>query len=337
MTNPSIECLKSEFKEFCSALYINQIDTLFALGGLQSLQKKSETRRGEVEEYYKLLNWEKPEDQAKFLKVIEKTLLDSSFSSESKEEVQNICTKCGFEIDDDGHTVYMPKDTHNNIKNIIFASNGPKPIIVFNDSLNNDIDIVKNKQYCLIYNYPIKKHGLRWIELVNWWKDITNNQGLSDSDAHDRLYKRLNESMQQSEPEKILFETYYTKLYPKLLEQLPALIPQVYLHYDPYTIRQLRIMSKDKNLERQRMDFLMLLPKARIVIEIDGKQHYSDDKKMASPSKYAEMVVEDRKLKLLGYEVYRFGGYEFCQPNIKTDIERFFLYLLNKYNISNEF
>ena len=58
------------------------------------------------------------------------------------------------------------------------------------------------------------------------------------------------------------------------------------------------------------MDFLLLLSNSiRIVIEVDGKQHYSDEN-ISSPKKYAEMVSLDRDLKLLGYEVYRFGGFE---------------------------
>ena len=58
----------------------------------------------------------------------------------------------------------------------------------------------------------------------------------------------------------------------------------------------------------QRMDFLMLLPNGiRVVIEIDGKQHYSEGD-ISSPKLYAEMMVDTRKLQLKGYEVYRLGG-----------------------------
>lgn len=59
------------------------------------------------------------------------------------------------------------------------------------------------------------------------------------------------------------------------------------------------------------MDFLLLLPnRRRVVIELDGIQHYADSARRASPELYAKMVAEDRKLKLAGYEVYRFGGQE---------------------------
>jgi very-short-patch-repair endonuclease len=59
------------------------------------------------------------------------------------------------------------------------------------------------------------------------------------------------------------------------------------------------------------MDFLLLFPHhRRIVVELDGRQHYADEDGHADVRLYAEMVAEDRKLRLLGYEVYRFGGYE---------------------------
>ncbi|MFD7877748.1 DUF559 domain-containing protein [Streptomyces sp. NPDC059766] len=61
------------------------------------------------------------------------------------------------------------------------------------------------------------------------------------------------------------------------------------------------------------MDFLLLLPhRVRLVLEVDGQQHYSANGK-ANPELYAQMVSEDRQLKLSGYEVYRFGGHELDQ------------------------
>jgi len=80
------------------------------------------------------------------------------------------------------------------------------------------------------------------------------------------------------------------------------------------------------------MDFLFVLSNStRIVIEVDGKQHYSDDN-ISSPKKYAEMVSLDRDLKLLGYEVYRFGGYELTESNEKIIID-FFDKLFKKHGI----
>jgi len=114
------------------------------------------------------------------------------------------------------------------------------------------------------------------------------------------------------------------------VESIPALIPQVYLHYDPYTIKQL---SNGKRLPRQRMDFLMLLPNnKRIVLEVDGKQHYSKENQ-ASPELYAEMVAEDRRLKLAGYEIYRFGGYELHGTNGQNILLKFFRALFHLHTV----
>lgn len=59
-------------------------------------------------------------------------------------------------------------------------------------------------------------------------------------------------------------------------QRVPALISQVYLHYDPYT--QGRRRSTPGRCRGSAWTFLMLLPQdPRIVIEIDGKHHYADD------------------------------------------------------------
>jgi len=60
-----------------------------------------------------------------------------------------------------------------------------------------------------------------------------------------------------------------------------------------------------------------------VVIEVDGKQHYASGDK-ASPELYAQMVAEDRRLRLCGYEVYRFGGAELFKETSKSMVEAFF-------------
>lgn len=114
---------------------------------------------------------------------------------------------------------------------------------------------------------------------------------------------------------------------------LPALIPQVYLHYDPYVTK---IVPDETRLVRQRMDFLLLLPNnVRIVIEIDGKQHYSSEDNKPNPKKYAEMMKADRDLRLLGYEVFRFGGFEFINENsVDKMVLDFFSKLFLRYEIN---
>jgi very-short-patch-repair endonuclease len=49
------------------------------------------------------------------------------------------------------------------------------------------------------------------------------------------------------------------------------------------------------------MDFLMLLPaRRRVVLEIDGFQHYASKDGRADTRRYAEMVSADRELQLAG-------------------------------------
>jgi very-short-patch-repair endonuclease len=82
------------------------------------------------------------------------------------------------------------------------------------------------------------------------------------------------------------------------------------------------------------MDFLLLLPNAqRVVLEVDGSQHFS---KEGAPSLtlYAEMVSADRELRLAGYEVYRFGANELVGAQAVATIERFFNGLWTRYDIA---
>lgn len=56
-------------------------------------------------------------------------------------------------------------------KNIIFASDGPKPDIVLVDAVNNDIRIVRNAEHCLVYDQPINPDaGVSFQMLVDWWQ-----------------------------------------------------------------------------------------------------------------------------------------------------------------------
>lgn len=112
--------------------------------------------------------------------------------------------------------------------------------------------------------------------------------------------------------------------------KLPALVPQVYLHYDPYTFSQLK---GAKRLSRQRMDFLLLFSNhERIIIEVDGKQYYAEGN-TASPRLYSEMVSADRELRLAGYEIYRFGGHELMEDRGKNVVISFFRNLFKKHRV----
>ncbi len=213
------------------------------------------------------------------------------------------------------------------VKNLIFAAKGPKPDIVFLDALNNDIGITGNENNCLIYQESVPSSGLSWSNLVQWWAARTNTDPIS-SETEKALREQLCDSL-DSDRERLLFNSYFERIHP-LMQEPPALIPQFYLHYDPYTVRE----RGQKVLPRQRMDFLLLLPNSRrVVIEVDGKQHYAKDDGTASPQLYAEMVAEDRKLKLSGYEVYRFGAYELYGDSGKQVVKDFFRKLFVRHGL----
>jgi very-short-patch-repair endonuclease len=210
-------------------------------------------------------------------------------------------------------------------KNLIFAANGPKPELVLVDSLNNDIEIVRNAEHCLVYDRPTGPTGLRMTHLVAWWREQGgHHETVSDRDVARDLYYRLRDSLGGNPVELAVFNAYQKRYLADL--DTPALIPQVYLHYDPYDAAQHARRSEPQPLARQRMDFLILFSdRQRVVIEVDGRQHYADDNGRASTSRYAEMVAEDRRLRLSGYEVYRFGGHELQDPRRAGEmLDKFF-------------
>lgn len=207
-------------------------------------------------------------------------------------------------------------------KNLIFAANGPKPQIVLRDAMNNDIEIVENAEFCLVYDDSVPAEGLRFSHLVAWWREREQfADSVSDRDVGLALHERFAASL-DNDAERNVFEAYAGRY--KAGFDIPALIPQVYLHYDPYDQRTRRAYGSPIPLARQRMDFLLLFSdRRRVVLEVDGKQHYANGDK-ASPELYARMVSEDRRLRLAGYEVYRFGGAELFGSGAKALLDEFF-------------
>lgn len=208
------------------------------------------------------------------------------------------------------------------MKNLIFASIGEKPELLFRDAINNDVEIVKNADKVLIFDRSLPSSGqLLWKDLRDWYGEL---HGIDAAEsAKEQLYRRLRQAVlaARSPGELAVFQGYYERYGAKLGDRLPALVPQVYLHYDPYTRRQ---RGDEQFLARQRMDFLMLLEQGvRVVIEIDGRHHYgvadggSPERYFASAQRYAEMAAEDRRLRLAGYEVYRFGAHEFMDVDLE--------------------
>jgi very-short-patch-repair endonuclease len=271
--------------------------------------------------------------------LVDPAIRRAAEQAEWRSGLNEIVAADGFELREvdqvSGHPKYAvtlrPKGkSHGRPKNLIFASSGPKPEIGFTDVINGDIAIVRNGEHCLQFDDPLTDNGLTWEELVVWWTRTTGGDQKG-------LYERLKAST-ASPPERAFLHRYY-KLYLKQLgPRLPALLPQVYLHYDPATFRQLKERGLEGHFLVQRMDFLMLLPNGvRIVLEIDGQQHYSTgtgkDAK-PSPKVYALTAQSDRELRLVGYEVYRFAGVELGDANAEATTKAFFDVLFRRHSIS---
>ncbi|MBR0900786.1 hypothetical protein JQ616_38025 [Bradyrhizobium tropiciagri] len=250
-------------------------------------------------------------------------------------ELNEILRRDGYRLEAtgeaSGYPVYALSRIHRGVsgspKNLIFASTGPKPELGFADAVNNDVVILAGADHCLIYDRPIRRDGLLWSELVGWWGE----QHPDETDVAKSLGHRLRASL-DSLAEQGLFDNYFRRYRPILKSNLPALIPQVYLHYDPAVVRTLRHRT---SFPRQRMDFLLLLPNsARIVIEVDGQHHFARNDKPSLPA-YSEMVSADRDLRLAGYEIFRFGANELVGGGAQALIERFFDRLFQLHGVGS--
>lgn len=246
---------------------------------------------------------------------------------------------CGVELreagDDGGYPTFALVASGrpaSSVKNLIFAST-TKPDIVLRDALTNDIEVVSHQDEVLIHDRPIGREGLRWRELQAWWAEWRN---ISDEKvAKETLYQRLRGCLPTSSPpQRLLFDEYHHWLR-SAVPEMPALLPEVWLHYDPLTARQRGF----EVLLRQRMDFLLLLPAdARVVLEVDGVRHYSDSQGRPSPDEYARMAAGDRDLRLAGYEIYRFGGKELtladrADSRPRQMLREFFSRLFKRHNL----
>jgi hypothetical protein len=94
------------------------------------------------------------------------------------------------------------------MKNLIFAADGPKPRVVLHDAISNDLKVVENEQYCLIYDKPLSMTGLTWRQLTAWWAKSDGLDGEEERAAAHDLYARLLRSMERNGAERFVFERY---------------------------------------------------------------------------------------------------------------------------------
>lgn len=221
------------------------------------------------------------------------------------------------------------------IQEIVFAAVA-KPEFLITDVLNQDITIPLNNKRYLIYNGPIEREGLKWKQLKEWYDDTVTSCEESFEERIERSVGHGDSVLEKN------FYKAYLELVTELGEDIPALLPQVYLYYDP-KVQKERII---KIFDHQCMDFLMIFSESRrIIIELDGVQHYAEDEatripgrkyevRIASTQKYADMVKAQREMTLAGYEVYRFGGSEIYEwDNARNVIKCFLKELFCKYGM----
>lgn len=252
--------------------------------------------------------------------------------------VNEVLSRCGLEMretgEDGGYPTFTLISRHSagtrSPKNIIFASS-VKPDLRFSSAIDNDIEIVTNADKVLVYDKMIGPDGVRWGDLQAWWADA---RGITDSrEAKKSLYARLLDSLPMDSPPQTLFFEAFFRSFRTAVPSLPALLPEVWLHWDPKTVKE----RGAEALTRFRMDFLLLLPNGvRVVVEVDGQLHYAGTSGVADPKRYARMVAADRDLKLAGYEVYRFGGYELQAGTGDRIVEEFFVALFSRHGVPIE-
>jgi very-short-patch-repair endonuclease len=212
-------------------------------------------------------------------------------------------------------------------KNLIFASSS-KPKLRLGNALDNDIEVVSGAEDLLMYDRPVGASGLLWRDLQSWY---AQTHGLTEEDAKTLLYQRLKSSLPSSSPPQSLAFTSFYKAFAPQVPNLPALLPEVWFHWDPLTVKQ----RGKSALLRSRMDFLLLLPAGvRIVIEVDGKHHYSNESGRADPARYSDMMAADRALRLAGYEVYRFGAEELSRDGAQEMLIEFYRTLFKSYSLA---
>ena len=125
-----------------------------------------------------------------------------------------------------------------------------KPEIIFTDALANIIT-VRNEDKCLIYNKPILNEALTWRQMVKWFEE---KYGIT-ANAEKIYIDRLRESFGIASPPEITFFDVYLEWMHEMGDDVPALIPQVYVYYDPLTKNE---REWKKIFEHQIFDFFML-------------------------------------------------------------------------------
>lgn len=214
---------------------------------------------------------------------------------------------CGYELrpvnqvgDKLEYTIAELTGVKGGIHNIVFAAI-EKPDVLLTDVLNYTVQMPVDENKYLLYDDIIGTNGLTWGNLLEW---CDNNRLPFDTEVLGKLWVVVRHCGSPIEEQ---FFDSYIEFVAEYGDNIPALLPQVYLFYDSKVQKECTI----KIFDHQCMDFLMLFSGSqRVVIELDGVQHYSDGTvtipgnqypiPVASTDKYANMVSVQREMILAG-------------------------------------
>lgn len=205
---------------------------------------------------------------------------------------------------------------------LFFAGYG-KPDVVFTD-FTRGVYKIRDLMGCLTVSLP-DNCTVRWQDV---WDQLSNKFG-SIMD----LYRYLEKSIPLKSPQaRKVFEFYCRSTILAGRLELPALLPELNLHYDMMTLKQ---RDGVKALESQRCDFYLRIGQKEILLEVDGIQHYANLNGTANRNGYAAQCQWDRARILLGYEIYRFGTAEFDGPNSEKMVSEFFNSLALRHGVES--
>jgi len=163
---------------------------------------------------------------------------------------------------------------------------------------------------------------------------MDKEQVADEGEAKKSLYERLLRSLPDNSPPQQNLYRLYHEIHGAAVPDLPALLPEIWLYWDPVTAKA----RGPKALLRFRMDFLLLLSHGeRVVIEVDGKHHFTSPDGRPDGTKYADNMRGDRDLKLNGYEVFRFGATELLdRERARTVLQQFFTDLFRRFDVDTQ-
>ena len=113
---------------------------------------------------------------------------------------------------------------------------------------------------------PIANDGLRWNDLQQWWSDT---EQIADATQAKRSLLHASEGqLARAIPATVRAVRCLLRGFRSAVPNLPALLPEVWLHWDPRTVKA------DPDALLRSWTSFQLPQGVQVVIEVDGKHHY---------------------------------------------------------------